>query len=130
MQLIYAKPSPYSRKARVTVIEKGLAGQVEDVIVSPMEDPAALLGANPLGKVPALEIREMRYRTVQEVLADTQIKQVITTGLGRNYYEENLEELTGSRGGKPSHLHIGAYPLPVEVLPMARSHVESLLRPW
>ena len=25
MQLIYAKPSPYSRKARVTVIEKGLA---------------------------------------------------------------------------------------------------------
>ena len=34
---------------------------------------------------------------------------VLTTGLGKNYYEENLAELPV----KPSHLHIGAYPLPV-----------------
>lgn len=60
MQLIYAKPSPYSRKARVTVIEKGLSSRVEDVIVSPMEDPAALLDANPLGKVPALRLDDGR----------------------------------------------------------------------
>jgi indolepyruvate ferredoxin oxidoreductase, alpha subunit len=40
---------------------------------------------------------------------------VITSGLGGNYYEENLEDLVSSRGGKaPSRLHIGAYPLPVE----------------
>jgi indolepyruvate ferredoxin oxidoreductase alpha subunit len=38
---------------------------------------------------------------------------VITTGLGRNYYEENLEELAARRGGRPSHLHIGVYPVPV-----------------
>jgi len=56
MQLIYAKPSPYSRKVRVTVLEKGLAGQVDEIIVSPLEDPAALLEANPLGKVPALRL--------------------------------------------------------------------------
>jgi len=37
---------------------------------------------------------------------------VITTGLGRNYYEENLEELASRLGGKPSHLHIGVYPIP------------------
>lgn len=33
---------------------------------------------------------------------------VITTGLGRNYYEENLSEFPE----KPSHLHINAYPIP------------------
>ncbi|AEF83742.1 indolepyruvate oxidoreductase subunit IorA (IOR)(Indolepyruvate ferredoxin oxidoreductase subunit alpha) [Treponema primitia ZAS-2] len=38
---------------------------------------------------------------------------VITSGLGGNYYEENLEDLVKSRGGKtPARLHIGAYPLP------------------
>jgi indolepyruvate ferredoxin oxidoreductase alpha subunit len=40
---------------------------------------------------------------------------VITSGLGGNYYEENIEDLAASRGGKiPSRLQIGAYPLPVE----------------
>lgn len=56
MQLIYAKPSPYSRKVRVTALEKGLADRVEEIIASPMEDPAVLLAANPLGKVPALRL--------------------------------------------------------------------------
>lgn len=60
MQLIYAKPSPYSRKVRVVIIEKGLAGRIEDVLASPMEDPAALLDANPLGKVPALRLDDGR----------------------------------------------------------------------
>ncbi|MBI9105687.1 MAG: indolepyruvate ferredoxin oxidoreductase [Spirochaetales bacterium] len=35
---------------------------------------------------------------------------VITTGLGRNYYDEASTELTH----KPSHLHISAYPVPAE----------------
>ncbi|MDR2758696.1 MAG: indolepyruvate ferredoxin oxidoreductase [Spirochaetaceae bacterium] len=40
---------------------------------------------------------------------------VITSGLGGNYYEENLEDFVKSRGGKvPARLHIAAYPLPVE----------------
>lgn len=60
MQLIYAKPSPYSRKARVTVLEKELADRVEEIVVSPLEDPAALLEANPLGKVPALRLDDGR----------------------------------------------------------------------
>ncbi|MDR0553812.1 MAG: indolepyruvate ferredoxin oxidoreductase [Treponema sp.] len=38
---------------------------------------------------------------------------VITAGLGGNYYEENLADLTAARQGKaPVRLHIGAYPLP------------------
>ena len=40
---------------------------------------------------------------------------VITSGLGGNYYEENLADLIALRGGKsPARLHIGAYPLPAE----------------
>jgi indolepyruvate ferredoxin oxidoreductase alpha subunit len=35
---------------------------------------------------------------------------VITAGIARNYYMEALEDLAE----KPSHLHIGAYPLPVK----------------
>lgn len=41
---------------------------------------------------------------------------VITTGLGGNYYEENLEELKSSLKSKglllPARLHIAAYPVP------------------
>jgi indolepyruvate ferredoxin oxidoreductase, alpha subunit len=33
---------------------------------------------------------------------------VITTGIARNYYVENLEDL----GPRPSHLHVGVYPIP------------------
>ncbi|MBT3275347.1 MAG: indolepyruvate ferredoxin oxidoreductase, partial [Spirochaetales bacterium] len=35
---------------------------------------------------------------------------VITTGIARNYYMENFDEL----GEVPSHLHIGAYPVPID----------------
>ena len=42
---------------------------------------------------------------------------VITSGLGGNYYEENLEDLRAQLGGKaPARLHIGAYPIPVKAL--------------
>ncbi|MBN2874478.1 MAG: indolepyruvate ferredoxin oxidoreductase [Spirochaetales bacterium] len=37
---------------------------------------------------------------------------VITTGLGRNYYEENASDL----GFVPDHLHIGMYPLPMDTI--------------
>ena len=40
---------------------------------------------------------------------------VITSGLGGNYYEENLADFIAVRNGKaPARLHIGAYPLPEE----------------
>jgi len=48
---------------------------------------------------------------------------VITTGLGRNYYEENLSELPA----KPSHLHIGAYPLPADKIRRLASGVKRLV---
>jgi indolepyruvate ferredoxin oxidoreductase alpha subunit len=48
---------------------------------------------------------------------------VITTGLARNYYRECLEEL----GARPSHLHIGAYPFPVEKIRALAARVGTIL---
>lgn len=52
MKLLASPTSPYARKLRVLAHELGLALAVEDT--APMADPASLLAANPLGKVPAL----------------------------------------------------------------------------
>ena len=48
---------------------------------------------------------------------------VITTGIARNYYVENLDEL----GYQPSHVHIGAYPVPVEMVRRLLGHVSRVL---
>jgi len=48
---------------------------------------------------------------------------VITTGIARNYYDENLDEL----GYQPSHLHIGAYPVPVEQVRRLMGHANRVL---
>lgn len=56
MKLFYSPNSPYARKCRVLIIEKGLETQVEqhkiDVLAEPQ--PVELISANPLGRVPAL----------------------------------------------------------------------------
>jgi glutathione S-transferase len=54
MKLYLNKTSPYARLALVTAHEAGLADNLETVWTEPWDDPAALLDANPLGKVPAL----------------------------------------------------------------------------
>ncbi len=48
---------------------------------------------------------------------------VITTGLARNYYMENVDDL----GDRPSHLHIGAYPIPAGKIRELAAHVEKVL---
>jgi glutathione S-transferase len=52
MQLIIAKPSPYARKVRVALIEKGIA--FETIVENPWLPGTRVPTANPLGKVPAL----------------------------------------------------------------------------
>jgi glutathione S-transferase len=54
MKLFYSSTSPYSRKVRLVILEKGLDAQVETVLVDPFGASAALNAANPLGKVPTL----------------------------------------------------------------------------
>ncbi len=48
---------------------------------------------------------------------------VITTGIARNYYFENLDDMKG----RPSTLHIGMYPAPVEKIRKLANHVKNLL---
>jgi indolepyruvate ferredoxin oxidoreductase alpha subunit len=48
---------------------------------------------------------------------------VITSGIARNYYMENASDLPML----PSHLHIGAYPLPMDLIRQLASHVDSIL---
>ncbi len=48
---------------------------------------------------------------------------VITTGLAKNYYLENLDELSS----KPSHLHISAYPFPVKKIRALVEHVKKVI---
>ena len=53
---------------------------------------------------------------------------VITAGLGGNYYEENLADLTAMYGGKaPARLHVGAYPLPANSLRVICGMSEKIL---
>lgn len=54
MRLYYSETSPYARKVRLVVREKGLQDRVEELLCRPFDDPAELIAANPLGKVPAL----------------------------------------------------------------------------
>ena len=54
MKLYYSSTSPYVRKVRIAAIEKGVADRIELVVANPWPDPAAVVGVNPLGKVPVL----------------------------------------------------------------------------
>jgi len=56
---------------------------------------------------------------------------IITAGIGRNYYEENLADFLAMRKkqgkGAPVHLHIGAYPLPEKKIRKFYESVDEVL---
>jgi len=56
MKLFVSPTSPYARKVRVLLHEKGLRDRVEETMVNPHQDPAELLARNPLGKIPVLAL--------------------------------------------------------------------------
>lgn len=58
MKLMYSPTSPYVRKAMVLAIERGLDRKIEKVVMtaSPIAENKLLDKANPLAKVPALEL--------------------------------------------------------------------------
>lgn len=57
MQLLISPTSPYARKTRVALREKGLENRIEEHFLNPHQDPAELLVQNRLGKIPVL-VRE------------------------------------------------------------------------
>ncbi len=65
MKLLSAKPSPFARKVRVALIEKGMP--FESIIDAPWNADSKASSMNPLGKVPALEIGK------GEVLYDSKV---------------------------------------------------------
>ncbi len=60
MRLIHAPTSPFVRKVMVVAHESGLAGAIETVFnpASPLQRDPALTDANPLGKIPVLELAD------------------------------------------------------------------------
>lgn len=54
MKLYWSPASPYARKVRVVAHERRLTSRIEEIIVDAFADPAVLLAANALGKVPTL----------------------------------------------------------------------------
>jgi glutathione S-transferase len=54
MKLLYSPGSPFGRKVRIFVREKGLIEDFEEVVVNPHENGVELLSLNPLAKVPAM----------------------------------------------------------------------------
>lgn len=67
MKLYGSLTSPYVRKARVVIEEKKL--QVELVVEDPWQDGSPIVGWNPLGKVPVLELGPGNYLFDSDVVA-------------------------------------------------------------
>jgi len=58
MKLFYSPTSPYVRKVRMVILEKGLTDLIEIDQRSPYDLEDALIAANPLCKVPALVLED------------------------------------------------------------------------
>lgn len=68
MKLIIATPSPFARKARIALLEKGIAH--ECVIDNPWLAQTQLAATNPLGKVPALLLDDGRVVFDSKVIVE------------------------------------------------------------
>ena len=58
MKLYFSHASPFARKCRIVVRERGLLRSVQEVEVAPTSDDPGLLAANPIGQIPALELED------------------------------------------------------------------------
>lgn len=54
MKLYITTPSPFARKCRIVVREKGLIDRVEEIAIDPYASPAELTAISPVAQVPAL----------------------------------------------------------------------------
>jgi indolepyruvate ferredoxin oxidoreductase alpha subunit len=70
-----------------------------------------------------VEWSETSAHTTLQMSDDDQGLGVITAGIGRNHYLENLPDL----GFTPSHLHLGAYPVPPAAVRRLAERVKRIL---
>jgi len=54
MKLYITAPSPFARRCRIVAREKGLIDRIEEIVVDPYADDAALMDLNPVVQVPTL----------------------------------------------------------------------------
>lgn len=114
-----------------TAIELGIPHGENGLRRAPARESWILLPANARRQWQALLDRQAAMRAWSEESAHNLLTLhphrrdlgVITTGIARNYYRENLPDL----GWQPSHLHIGAYPIPVALVHRLAAHVEKVL---
>jgi glutathione S-transferase len=69
LKLYYSPLSPFARKVRIVLAEKGLEPQVEGVVVNPWDEPAELTGENPISQVPTLALDDGRVLFDSAVIA-------------------------------------------------------------
>lgn len=68
LKLVIARPSPFARKVRIALREKGLPH--EEIVDNPWNPGAVAPGANPLGKVPALLLDDGRVYYDSKVIVE------------------------------------------------------------
>jgi glutathione S-transferase len=69
MKLYYAKPSPYARRVRVPLRERGLLSRLDEIATAPWDSPAEFLAVNPTSKVPALVLDDGTTLTESALIA-------------------------------------------------------------
>jgi glutathione S-transferase len=87
-KLYYSSASPYSAKVRMAAQRAGYAA--DSVIVATADDPAELIAANPLGKVPALMLEDGTA-----VFDSPVICQFIDAATGAGLYPKNAAKRVG-----------------------------------
>jgi glutathione S-transferase len=68
MKLYVSLTSPFARKVRVAIVEKGLEERIEQVVVDPWNDDPDLARANPMLQVPALALDDGRVLTDSNII--------------------------------------------------------------
>lgn len=114
-----------------TTVEVGTAREENPARKAPRRNAWILLPANARGQWASLLGRQREIEAWSESAPWNRLALnperhdlgIVTTGIARNYLFENLRDL----GWPPSHLHVGAYPIPREKLRRLVDHVERVL---
>jgi glutathione S-transferase len=69
MKLYYAKPSPYARRVRVLLRERGLLSRIDEIATAPWDSPAKFSAVTPMSKVPALVLDDGTLLTESALIA-------------------------------------------------------------
>lgn len=70
MRLFLSPTSPFARKVKVALIEKGLLDSTEEVWIDPWASPAELLAVNPMSQVPTLMLDDGQALTNSDTIIE------------------------------------------------------------